>query len=100
TARVKPEYIPTSGSAIYPQQDHSQGQPTRLLGYQVNNSVTVRKQEVASASKLLQVAIGAGVNTASGLNFEVADSTRGREQGLKAAFDDARAKATLLAQAA
>jgi uncharacterized protein YggE len=99
-AGAKPEEIQTSGFSIYPQQDYQQGQPPRLLGYQVNNSVTVRKKEIASASKLLQIAIGAGVNTASGLNFEVSDATRGREQGLKAAFDDARAKATLLAQAA
>src|SRR6185503_10040001 len=48
----------------------------------------------------LGVAIGAGVNTASGLNFEVSDPARGREQGLRAAFDDAKAKAGLLAQAA
>lgn len=99
-AGAKPEEIQTSGFSIYPQQDYQQGQPPRLLGYQVNNSVTVRKKEIASASKLLQVAIGAGVNTASGLNFEVSDIARGREAGLKAAFDDARAKATLLAQAA
>jgi uncharacterized protein YggE len=99
-AGAKPEEIQTSGFSIYPQQDYTQGQMPRLLGYQVNNSVTVHKKEIASASKLLQVAIGAGVNTASGLNFEVSDPTRGREQGLKAAFDDARAKAQLLAQAA
>ena len=99
-AGAKPEEIQTSGFSIYPQQDYSQGQLPRLLGYQVNNSVTVRKKEIGSAGKLLQVAIGAGVNTASGLNFEVSDPTRGREQGLKAAFDDARAKAALLAQAA
>lgn len=99
-AGAKPEEIQTSGFSIYPQQDYTQGQLPRLLGYQVNNAVTVRKKEIASASKLLQVAIGAGVNTASGLNFEVSDITRGREQGLKAAFDDARAKATLLARAA
>jgi len=99
-AGAKPEEIQTSGFSIYPQQDYSQGQLPRLLGYQVNNSVTVRKKEIASASKLLQVAIGAGVNTASGLNFEVSDPTRGRDQGLKAAYDDARVKATLLARAA
>jgi len=99
-AGAKAEEIQTSGFSIYPQQDFTQGQLPRLLGYQVNNSVTVRKNEIATASKLLQVAIAAGVNTASGLNFEVADATRGRDQGLKAAFDDARAKAALLAQAA
>jgi len=99
-AGAKPEEIQTSGFSIYPQQDYQQGQPPRLLGYQVTNSITVRKKEVASASKLLQVAIGAGVNTASGINFEVSDPARGRDQGLKAAYDDARAKARLLAQAA
>ncbi len=100
-AGAKSEEIQTSGFSIYPQQDYSQqGQPPRLLGYHVNNTVTVRKKEIASASKLLQVAIGAGVNTASGLNFEVSDPNRGRDQGLKAAFDDARAKASLLARAA
>jgi len=99
-AGAKPEEIQTSGFSIYPQQDFSQGQLPRLLGYQVNNSITVRKKEIATASKLLQVAIGAGVNTASGLNFEVSDPSRGREQGMKAAFDDARAKAALLAAAA
>jgi uncharacterized protein YggE len=99
-AGAKAEEIQTSGFSIYPQQDYREGQLPRLLGYQVNNSVTVRKNEIATASKLLQVAIAAGVNTASGLNFEVADATRGRDQGLKAAFDDARAKAALLAQAA
>jgi len=46
------------------------------------------------------VAINAGVNEASGLQFEVSDPARGRDQGLRAAFDDARAKATLLSQAA
>ena len=99
-AGAKSEEIQTAGFSIYPQQDFSQGQLPRLLGYQVNNSVTVRKKEIASASKLLQVAIGAGVNTASGLNFEVSDPTRGRAEGLKAAFDDAKAKAVLLAAAA
>jgi uncharacterized protein YggE len=100
SAGAKPEEIQTSGFSIYPQQDYSQGQLPRLLGYQVNNSITVRKKEIATASKLLQVAIGAGVNTASGLNFEVSDPTRGRDQGMKAAFDDAKSKAALLAQAA
>jgi uncharacterized protein len=46
------------------------------------------------------VAISAGVNTSSGINFEVSDPARGRDQALRAAFEDARAKALLLAQAA
>ncbi len=92
--------IQTANFNIYPQQDYREGQQPRILGYQVSNTVTVRSTKVADAGRLLGIAIGAGVNTASGINFEVADQTRGRDQGLRAAFNDAKAKATLLAQAA
>ena len=102
-AGAKSEEIQTSNFSIYPQQDYSQqqqGKLPRLLGYQVSNSITVTKKEIASAGKLLQAALGAGVNQASGLSFSVSDPARGRDEGLRAAFADARAKATLLAQAA
>lgn len=92
--------IQTSNFAIWPQQNYEEGKPPRILGYQVSNSVIVRSTKIADAGRLLGVAVNAGVNTASGLNFEVTDPARGRDQGLRSAFDDARAKATLLAQAA
>lgn len=92
--------VRTSNFSIYPQQVYEQGKPPRITGYQANNSLIVTKKDIAAASKLLQAAISAGVNETSGLNFEVSDPARGRDQGLRAAFDDARAKASLLAQAA
>ena len=97
--------IQTSNFNIWPQQDYSQppggeARLPRILGYQVTNSVTVRSTKIQDAGKLLGVAIAAGVNTSSGINFEVSDPARGRAEGLKAAFDDARAKAALLAAAA
>src|SRR6202140_3341185 len=75
--------IRTSGFAVFPQQNYVQGQPPKVIGYQVSNSVTVTKKEIAQAGKLLQVAINAGVNEASGLMFEVSDPARGRDQGLR-----------------
>jgi uncharacterized protein YggE len=92
--------IQTTGFSIYPQQDYQQGQLPRILGYQVQNGITVRRTEIGEAGKLLQVAVNAGVNTASGLQFEVSDPARGRDAGLSAAFADAKAKAALLARAA
>jgi uncharacterized protein YggE len=92
--------IQTAQFSIYPQQDYQQGKLPRIVGYQVSNSVTVRSEKVGEAGRLLGIAVGAGVNNSSGINFEVADPARGRDQGLRAAFDDARAKAMLLAQAA
>lgn len=92
--------IRTANFSIFPQQVYEQGKPPRITGYEATNSVTVTKKAIADAGRLLQAAIAAGVNQSSGLNFEVSDPSRGRDQGLRAAFDDARAKATLLAQAA
>jgi uncharacterized protein YggE len=92
--------IQTSQFSINPQQDYQQGKLPRILGYQVSNNITVRSDKINEAGRLLGIAVSAGVNNSSGINFEVSDPARGRDVGLKAAFDDARAKATLLAQAA
>lgn len=92
--------IRTSNFSIFPQQDYVQGKMPRILGYQVSNNITVTRANVGEAGKLLQAAIAAGVNTSSGLSFEVSDPARGRDAGLRAAYQDARAKAALLAQAA
>jgi uncharacterized protein YggE len=102
-AGAKPEEIQTSNFSVFPQQDYSQqqqGKLPRLIGYQVSNSITVKKREIASAGKLLQAAISAGVNQSSGLSFSAEDSFRTREVGLREAFEDARFKAMVLAQAA
>src|SRR5688572_6512077 len=99
-AGARDQDIQTSNFNIWPQQDYQEGRLPRILGYQVTNNVTVRSTKVADAGRLLGIAIGAGVNTSSGINFEVSDPARGRDEGLGAAFNDARAKAALLARAA
>lgn len=100
TAGVQDKDLQTSNFNIWPQQDYQEGKQPRILGYQATNSITVRSTKIADAGRLLGIAIGAGVNTASGINFEVTDPARGRDEGLRAAFDDAKAKATLLAKSA
>jgi uncharacterized protein YggE len=99
-AGAKQEDIQTANFNIWPQQDYQEGRLPRILGYQVMNNVTVRSTKIADAGRLLGVAIGAGVNTSSGINFEVANPATGRDQGMRSAFEDARAKAAALASAA
>ena len=98
-AGAKDAELNTSNFSIWPQQDYQQGKLPQILGYQVSNTVTVRREKVGDAGKLLQTAVNAGVNTSSGLQFEVSDPAKGRDEGLRAAFADARAKAALLAAA-
>ena len=92
--------IQTANFNIWPQQDYQEGRLPRILGYQVTNNVTVRSTKIADAGKLLGIAIDAGVNTSSGINFEVADPAAGRDDGMRLAYEDARAKAATLAKAA
>jgi uncharacterized protein YggE len=102
-AGAKAEEIQTANFSIFPQQDYSQqqqGKPPRIIGYQVSNSITVTRKQISDAGHLLQAAISAGVNQTSGLSFSVSDPSRGRDDGVRAAFADARSKASLLATAA
>jgi len=92
--------IRTTNFSIYPQQDYGQNKLPRILGYQVSNNITVRRENISEAGKLLQAALNAGVNQSSGLQFEVSDPARGRDQAMRAAYDEAKSKASLLALAA
>jgi uncharacterized protein YggE len=89
----------TSQLSIYPQQD-VQSNRTRIVGYQVTNTITVTRSNPAEVGPFLQAAVDAGANTVSGVSFIVSDPARGREPALQAAFADARAKAEVLARAA
>jgi len=92
--------IQTSNFSIFPQQEFTENRRPRVVGYQVSNSLTVTRATVSDAGKLLQAAVDAGANQAGGLSLVVSDLTRGREEGLQRAFQDAKAKAETLAKAA
>lgn len=92
--------IRTAGFSLYPQQDYREGKLPRIVGYQVSNTITVTRSVVADAGRLLQAAVNAGVNQASNIDFHNSDPARGRDEGLRTAYADARAKAMLLATAA
>jgi uncharacterized protein YggE len=99
-AGAKDSEIQTSNFSIYPQYEYVENRRPRVTGYQANNSITVTREKTEDAGRLLQASVNAGVNQASGLSFSVSDPARGRDEGLKEAFADARAKATTLAVAA
>jgi uncharacterized protein len=99
SAGARQEEIQTSNFSIHPQYEYVENRRPRIVGYQATNSITVRREKVDDAGRLLQAAVTAGVNQASGLNFTVSDPARGRDTGLQRAFADARAKAQVLAAA-
>lgn len=68
--------IQTSGISLSPQYDYSgqqNGQPPRLIGYQVSNQVRITTADIARLGPLLDTLVSAGGNNIDGPNFFVAD---------------------------
>ena len=100
SAGAKADEIQTSNYSIYPRQEYRENQQPRIVGYQVNNSITVRKQDPTAASRLLEAAINAGANSSSGLSLVISDPAAGQKEGLEKAYQSACRKAEILAAAA
>jgi hypothetical protein len=89
---VRSEEIQTSGLSI--RQRNEEG---RKPGYLVENVVTVTRKDVKAVGELLEAAVNAGANQASGPTFSVADEVGRRDRAFELAYQDARARATKLA---
>lgn len=100
---IKDEDIQTSGLSLSPL--YSQGrteeerQAPRITGYQANNSVTVRVEDLAKVGPVIDAGLGAGANTLDGVEFGLRNDEAARAQALADAAGKARAKARTLASA-
>ncbi|MBC8141601.1 MAG: SIMPL domain-containing protein [Armatimonadetes bacterium] len=90
--------IQTEGYSIYPQFDY-QKQPPVLTDYQVSNSVRITVRKLADAGKILDAALKAGANVAGGIEFDLSDPQKARDEAMAKAVKDAVRKAKLMAKA-
>jgi hypothetical protein len=100
-AGIADEDIQTSGINIYPVYDNQQriepGGTREIIGYRATNSVTITVHDISEAGSVLDVAIGAGANVASGIQFGLSDTESMITDALVAAVLDAQAKAQTIA---
>ncbi|HHN68228.1 MAG TPA: DUF541 domain-containing protein [Thermopetrobacter sp.] len=91
----------TSGLSIQPRYEQTSrpGQPyrRRLIGYQVNNLLTVRVRALDRLGEALDAVVGAGANTIHGIHFTIDQPEALRMQARRLAVRNAKAKAQLLA---
>jgi uncharacterized protein YggE len=92
--------IQTTSLSLQPQYDPKQTGAARLIGFQVNNQVTIKIRDVGKLSTVLDRAIAAGANEMSGIEFVVSEQEKLLDQARAAAIADARHKAELYANAA
>lgn len=82
-----------------PQTDAQGNARQTLTGYQASNTVQVTVRKIADAGKVLDAAIAAGANNASGISFDIANPAPVRDVALANAMADARRKALVIAKA-
>lgn len=93
--------IQTSRFNIYPQRDYwdEEGR-NEIIGYQVDNMVSVTIRNLDSVGEVLQEAVDAGANNIYGVNFTLDDPSSLRDTARVEAVKDARQRAEVMAEAA
>ncbi len=74
--------------------------PSKLIGYEMANSITVKVRAIDDVGKIISDAIAAGATGTNGITFSISDTTEAYRKALAAALTDAAAKAQALADAA
>jgi uncharacterized protein YggE len=69
-------------------------------GYVARNSIDVRVDDVARVGELLEIAVGSGATSVSGLRFDLKERAKLEREALRLAVADARAKADAAAAGA
>ena len=72
----------------------------RIIGYQVNNQVTVRQRKLADYGRVLDTLVSVGANQVNGPSFELDNSEAALDEARFAAMTKARQRADLYARAA
>ncbi len=99
-AGVQASDIQTQTVNLQPQYNQQNNANNQLTGYVATNTVSVRVSNLSNLGELLDAAVKAGGNTIQNIQFEVSSPTQLVDQARQAAFNDAKQKATQLAQLA
>jgi uncharacterized protein len=93
------EAIRTAAYELRPEFDYANNRQT-LRGYMARNAVEVRVDDLPKLGEVLDVAVGAGATSVSGVRFDLKDRASAEQAALQRAVSDARAQADTAAQAA
>lgn len=106
-AGVAARDIQTSGFSVQPRYIHSDKRdaagyqlPSKISGYQVSNSVSIRVRDLTAIGPLLDSVVNVGSNTVGSIRFGVDDSSDLLNKAREHAIENAISKATLYADAA
>lgn len=101
TAGIEDRDLQTSNLSLNPNWvGYDSGSTPKIVGYVASNMLNVRVRALDSLGSVLDASIADGANTLNGISFELAAPRPAQDEARKAAVADARARATLLVEAA
>jgi uncharacterized protein YggE len=98
-ARIPADAVRTAGYDLQQEWDFVKDKRVSR-GYVARNAIEVRVDEVARLGELLELAVGTGATSVSGLRFDVRDRGKLEREALRMAVSDARQKAEAAAAGA
>lgn len=101
-ADIEPKDLQTSNFMVSPRYDYGQnnGQPPKLVGYDVSNNVTVTVRKLEALGAVLDKVVSSGSNQINGVAFQLAKPQAATDEARKLAVASAVAKAKIYADAA
>jgi uncharacterized protein YggE len=99
-AGIADEDIQTTSYYLSPRYDYSKTSRGDIIGYELNQSVTVKIRDLERTAAVADAVTQAGANSISTPQFEIDDPETVKTEARAEAFDKAKAKAESLAAAA
>jgi len=96
---VKDEDIQTNNYYMYPQYDYSTKGEATIIGYTVQNTISVTLRNIDSVGAAVDAAIASGANISNGIRFSIDDSSAYYAEALALAVASAKQKASAIAGA-
>ena len=98
---IEPKDIQTTNFSVRPRfQQSKDGNPPKIIGYRVVNSVTITLRDLKQLGAILDKVVTRGSNQIGGITFSVDDPTKLEDEARKRAMQDGIRKAKLYATAA
>ena len=102
-AGIEKKDIQTDNFNIHPElfypksSSNNEPRPPQIVGYTVNNQVSVKIHKLDGVGSVLTALVNAGANNMSGLRFDISNKEELLDEARKAAVADARRKANIYA---
>ena len=93
---IAEEDINTDYIRIYAQYDYS-GEVEEIKAYNASSTLAIRVRDIEKTGNVIDTAFSAGANTLNGISFSATDTKEAQEKAMRAAVEDAWAKAEIFA---